>query len=525
MVPEFRNEPFTDFTEHSNARAFEAALAEAEGSVRDWPLIIGGEPTKPAETGAWIASHNPARHKIAVGRVARAGREDADRALDAAWAAFEPWSRLEAAERARVLLRTATILRRRKHHFSAAMVLEAGKPWNEADADTAEAIDFGEFYAREARRLQSLCTAERQPLTRLAGTDNDLVYLPLGVGLIVPPWNFPLAILCGMTVGAIVAGNTVLLKPSSLTPVIGAMLMEALREAGLPPGVVNFIPGPGGEVGEYMIHHPRVRFVSFTGSREVGCHIYESAARVQPGQKWLKRVIAEMGGKDAIVVDETLSEAQLDEAAQAVVASAFGFAGQKCSACSRLIAVEAVYEPLVQRVVALASALKVGDPRARETQVGPVVDAAQLRKIADYLSIGKQEGKLLLGGGSDGKEGFYVEPTIFGDVDGRARISQEEIFGPVLACTRAPDYESAIRLANDTDYGLTGAFFSQDPSRLAYARREFQVGNLYLNRKCTGALVGVEPFGGFDMSGTDSKAGGRDYLLLLTQPKVISERI
>ena len=517
MVPEFRNEPFTDFTDHSNAQAFEAALAQSEQSARDWPLVIGGALV---ETGAWIPYHNPARHNTTVGRVARAGQSEADRALDAAWSAFEPWSRLDPAERARLLLRTASILKARKPHLSATMVREAGKPWNEADADTAEAIDFCEFYAREALRL-----AERQPLTRLAGTDNDLVYLPLGVGLIVPPWNFPLAILCGMTAGAIVAGNTVLLKPSSLTPVIGALFMEALTEAGLPPGVVNFIPGPGGEVGEYLINHPRVRFVSFTGSREVGSHIYESAAKVQPGQKWLKRVIAEMGGKDAIVVDETLSEAQLDEAAQAVVASAFGFAGQKCSACSRLIAVEAVYEPLVERVVALASQLSIGDPRVRETQVGPVADGAQHRKITDYISIGRQEGKLLLGGGSDGKEGFYVEPTIFGDVDGSARISQEEIFGPVLACTRAPDYEVAIRLANDTDFGLTGAFFSQDPARLAYARREFHVGNLYLNRKCTGALVGVEPFGGFNMSGTDSKAGGRDYLLLLTQPKVISERI
>ena len=517
MVPDFRNEPFTDFSVQSNAREFEAALSEIEGSAQDWPLVIDGTP---AMTGAWIASHNPARHKTSVGRVARAGREEADRAFDAAWSAFETWSRLEASERARLVLRTASVLRRRKHHFSAATVLEAGKPWNEADADTAEAIDFCEFYAREALRL-----AERQPLTRLAGTDNDLVYLPLGVGLIVPPWNFPLAILCGMTVGAIVAGNTVLLKPSSLTPVIGAMLMEALEEAGLPPGVVNFIPGPGGEVGEYLIGHPRLRFVSFTGSREVGSHIYETAAKVQPGQKWLKRVIAEMGGKDAIVVDETLSDAQLDSAAEAVVASAFGFAGQKCSACSRLIAVEAVYERLVERVVARAATLKFGDPRSRETQVGPVVDGGQFRKIGEYVLIGRQEGKLLLGGGSDSKEGFYVEPTIFGDVDGRARISQEEIFGPVLACTRAPYYESAIRLANDTDYGLTGAFFSQDPSRLAYARREFHVGNLYLNRKCTGALVGVEPFGGFNMSGTDSKAGGRDYLLLLTQPKTISERV
>ena len=517
MVPDFRNEPFTDFSIPANRQAMEAALAGAERDVRDWPLVIAGQRVT---TDGWLSSHNPARHKTLVGRVSRATRAEADRALDAAWDAFKTWSRLEAAERARLLLRTAAVMRRRKHELSAVMVLEVGKPWNEADADTAEAIDFCEFYAREALRL-----AEPQPLTRLLGTDNDLVYLPLGVGLIVPPWNFPLAILAGMTAGAIVAGNTVLLKPSSLTPIVGAAFMAALEEAGLPPGVVNFIPGPGGQVGEYLIDHPRIRFVSFTGSREVGCHIYETAAKVHPGQKWLKRVIAEMGGKDAIVVDDTLSDAQLDGAAEAVVASAFGFAGQKCSACSRLIAVSSVYDALVEKVVDLARTLRVGDPKALGTQMGPVADGGQFRKITEYLQIGRQEGTLLLGGGSDSKEGFYVEPTIFGGVDPKARISQEEIFGPVLACTRAPDWKAAIDMANDTDYGLTGAFFSQDPDRLLYARREFHVGNLYLNRKCTGALVGVEPFGGFNMSGTDSKAGGRDYLLLLTQPKTVSERL
>jgi len=517
VVPDFRNEPFTDFSVPANRQAFETALQSAEHDVRDWPLVIAGARVT---TDGWLTSHNPARHKTLVGRVARATKAEADRALDTAWAAFETWSRLEATERARVVMRTAAVLRRRKHEFSATMVLEVGKPWAEADADVAEAIDFCEFYAREALRL-----AEPQTLTRLPGTDNDLVYLPLGVGLIVPPWNFPLAILTGMTAGAIVAGNTVLLKPSSLTPIIGAKLMEALEEAGLPPGVVNFIPGPGGEVGEYLIDHPRIRFVSFTGSREVGCHIHETAARVHPGQKWLKRVIAEMGGKDAIVVDDTLSDSQLDAAAEAVVASAFGFAGQKCSACSRLIAVNSVYDALVGKVVDRAKTLRVGDPKAFETQMGPVADGGQFRKITEYTEIGRREGKLVLGGGSDSKEGFYVEPTIFGDVDPAARISREEIFGPVLACTRAPDWKAAIGIANDTDYGLTGAFFSQDRSRLAHARREFHVGNLYLNRKCTGALVGVEPFGGFNMSGTDSKAGGRDYLLLLTQPKTISERL
>ncbi len=515
MVPEFRNEALTDFSLPANRQAMEQALEAAEGRAgQEYPLRIGGEPVT---SGAWFTSINPARPSMVVGRVARAGRAEADRALAAAQEAFKTWSRTDAAERARLLFKTAAIMRRRKHDFSATMVLEIGKPWPEADADTAEAIDFCEFYGREMLRL-----AAPQPLTRIPGTDNDLVYLPLGVGLIVPPWNFPLAILTGMTVSAIVAGNTVLLKPSSLTPVIGAMLVQVLEEAGLPPGVVNFIPGPGGEVGEYLIQHPQIRFVSFTGSREVGSHIYETAAKVQPGQRWLKRVIAEMGGKDAIVVDET---ADLDAAAEGVVVSAFGFSGQKCSACSRLIAVDAIYDDLLERVVARAKALRVGDPRHYETQMGPVADINQFRKIMGYIEVGRQEGRLVLGGNGDSKEGFFVEPTIFADVAPGARIEQEEIFGPVLACIRARDYDDALRIANDTVFGLTGGVYSRDRYRLKQAREEFHVGNLYFNRKCTGALVGVEPFGGFNMSGTDSKAGGRDYLLLLTQPKVISERL
>jgi 1-pyrroline-5-carboxylate dehydrogenase len=514
VVPEFRNEALTDFSVPANREAFERALgATEERSGREYPLRIGGEAVT---TGEWIPSHNPAHPKQVVGRVARAGRAEAARALAVAEAAFQTWSRTDPAERARVLFKTAAVMRRRKHELSAAMVLEAGKPWPEADADTAEAIDFCEFYGREMLRL-----AERQPLTAYPNTENELVYLPLGVGLVVPPWNFPLAILCGMTAGAIVAGNTVLLKPASLTPVIGALLAQTLEDAGLPPGVVNFLPGPGGEVGEYLTNHPRIRFVSFTGSRDVGTHIYETAAKVQPGQKWLKRVVAEMGGKDAIVVDET---ADLDAAAEGVVASTFGYSGQKCSACSRLIVVDGVYDSLVERVVAGARALRVGDPRAYETQMGPVVDGGQFKKIGEYLEVGRLEGRLLLGGNADAKEGFYVEPTVFGDVAPGARLEQEEIFGPVLACVRARDFDDALRIANDTDYGLTGAVYSRDRTRLAQARREFHTGNLYLNRKCTGALVGVEPFGGFDMSGTNSKAGGRDYLLQFTQAKVISER-
>jgi 1-pyrroline-5-carboxylate dehydrogenase len=515
MVPEFRNEPLTDFGRPEARQAFEAALATVRGEFgREWPLVIAGEPVL---TGAWLISHDPCNTEQVVGRVARASRAEADRALAAAEQAFGEWSHMAAGDRARVLLRAAALLRERKHEFSATMVYEIGKTWPEADADTAEAIDFLEFYAREAYRL-----AERQPLTRIAGTDNELVYLPLGVGVVIPPWNFPLAIACGMTAGPVAAGNTVILKPASLTPVVAARLVALLHEAGLPPGVVNFLPGPGGEVGDYLVAHPRVRFVSFTGSREVGCHIYELAAKVQPGQRWLKRVVAEMGGKDPIVVDES---ADLDAAAAGVVTSAYGFQGQKCSACSRLIAVESVYRAVTARVIERARALRVGPAEDPASQMAALASADQLDKVRSYVEIGQREGRLALGGRAGDPRGYFFEPTIFCDVPPTARIAREEIFGPVLACTPARDFAEAIRFANATDYGLTGSVYARDPARLAYARRHLHVGNLYINRKCTGALVGVEPFGGFNMSGTNAKAGGRDYLPLFMEAKVISERV
>lgn len=515
MVPEFRNEPPTDFGRPEERAAFAAALGAVRAEFgREWPLVIDGAPVW---TGAWIESFDPCQQDQLVGRVARASRAEAERALDAAERAAHDWARLPAAARAGVLLRAAALLRRRKHEFSATMVYEIGKTWPEADADTAEAIDFLEFYAREACRL-----AAEQPLTRIPGTDNELFYLPLGVGVVIPPWNFPLAIACGTTVGPVAAGNTVILKPASLTPVVAAKLVDLLHEAGLPPGVVNFLPGSGSDVGDYLVAHPRIRFVSFTGSREVGCHIYELAARVQPGQRWLKRVVAEMGGKDPIVVDES---ADLDEAAAGVVTSAYGFQGQKCSACSRLIAVQTVYSAVTERVVERARALRVGPAADPSSQVAALASADQLAKVQSYVEIGRQEGRLALGGRTGDPRGYFFEPTVFCDVSPAARIFREEIFGPVLACTPARDFADAIRLANESDYGLTGAVYARDPARLAYARRELHVGNLYINRKCTGALVGVEPFGGFNMSGTNAKAGGRDYLLLFTQAKVISERL
>ncbi|CAI6078570.1 L-glutamate gamma-semialdehyde dehydrogenase [Cohnella sp. JJ-181] len=520
MRTEFRNEAFTNFKEEPHQLAYEEALRAVESSLgKTYPLVIGGARL---ETERTQTSVNPARRDQVVGIVAQADRELAERAVREAASAYETWRRVEPDERARYLYRAAAMLRLRKHEFSAWMTLEAGKTRSEADADTAEAIDFMEFYAREMQRL-----ARPQPLTAAREEENELYYMPLGVGVVIPPWNFPLAIVAGMTCAAVVCGNAVVLKPASPTPVVAAKFVELLEQAGIPPGVVNFLPGQGGEVGDALVDHPLTRFVSFTGSRDVGLRINERAAKAQPGQKWIKRVVLEMGGKDAIVVD---ASADPDLAADAIAASAFGFSGQKCSACSRAIVHQDIYEAVLDKVVERTGKLIVGNPADRATDVGPVIDAKAYRKILAYIDIGKREGRLAFGGGTAGTldpedpEGWFVEPTIFAEVDPRARISQEEIFGPVVAFTKAASFEEALRFANGTEYGLTGAVISNDRANLELARREFFAGNLYLNRKCTGALVGTHPFGGFNMSGTDSKAGGRDYLLLFTQAKVVSER-
>jgi 1-pyrroline-5-carboxylate dehydrogenase len=514
MVPEFANEALTDFSDPTNRQAMQAALQQVKGQFgREWPLVIGGERVKP---GAWIDSFNPCQKNELVGRVARAGRGEAERAIDAAWAAFPDWSRSQTAERARLLLKAAALMRARKHLFSATMVYEAAKTWPEADADTAEAIDFLEYYGREALRL-----AGPHPLPRLAGEDNELTYLPLGMGVVIPPWNFPLAITCGMTAAAIVTGNTAILKPASLTPIIAARLVDLLEEAGSPPGVVNFLAGSGSEVGDFMVGHARTRFISFTGSREVGTHIYALASQVQGGQRWLKRVVAEMGGKDAIIVDET---ADLEAAAAGITTSAYGFQGQKCSAASRAIVLEPVYQDVLGRVARQAEALRQGPAEDPATQIAAVIDESQFNKVLSYIEVGQREGRLVVGGEPDGADGWYIQPTVVADVPEHGRLAQEEIFGPLLSFVRARDYTHALAIANNTEYGLTGGVYSRKRRRLEQARAEFRVGNLYFNRKITGAMVGAQPFGGFDMSGTDSKAGGPDYLQLFLQAKVVVER-
>lgn len=518
-LPAFKNESYRDFSSAPNATAMNRAIARVGAELnREYTLIIGGERVT---TGDLLESVNPAEYSQVVGRVHRATPELADRAILVAASTFESWKKVSAEERAGYLFKAAAEMRRHKDDFNAWMVFEVGKSWAEAEADTAEAIDFMDFYARQALRY-----AGPQPLTPSPLPDevNEMTWIPLGVGVVIPPWNFPLAIMAGMTTAALVAGNTVVLKPSSDSPVIAAKFVELLERIGLPPGVVNFLPASGGEIGDLLVAHHLTRFISFTGSMEVGLRINQLAAKPSPGQLWIKRVVAEMGGKDTIIVDET---ANLDEAAAGIVAAAFGFSGQKCSACSRAVIVDSVYDEVLRLVVEKARSLEVADVRSNGPFTGPVVSQKAFTSITRYIEIGRSEGRLLLGGGDHphADRGFFIPLTIFADVAPDARIAQEEIFGPVLACIRAADFDTALSIANNTIYGLTGALYSGLRSRIEQARRDFHVGNLYINRKCTGALVDVHPFGGFNMSGTDSKAGGRDYLALFLQAKSIAEKL
>ncbi|HXF05633.1 MAG TPA: L-glutamate gamma-semialdehyde dehydrogenase [Blastocatellia bacterium] len=519
MIPPFKNEPLTDFTDHNNRLAMEQAIRRVESEFgREYPAIIGGERVT---TGDLLKSVNPSNYDEVVGFAHRGDQSHVDRALEAAWQAFEGWKRLSAEERARYLFQAAAVLRRRKFEMAAWIVLEVGKSWAEADADVAEAIDMMEFYGREAVRY-----AGPRPVTPspLPGEHNEWFYIPLGAGVIIPPWNFPLAILVGMTMGAVAAGNTAIVKPSSDSPIIAAKFLEILEEASFPPGVVNYLPGSGAKVGDYLVTHPRTRFIAFTGSMEVGLRINELAAKTSPGQIWVKRVIAEMGGKNAIIVD---SSADLDAAAEGIITSAYGYSGQKCSACSRAIFLEDVYDAGVEKVIERAKRITVGPTKDPNNWMGPVVSNSAYKSILQYIEIGRGEGKLLLGGHplEELGRGWFIAPTIFGDVSPGARIAQEEIFGPVLACMRAKDFDEALAIANGTVYGLTGGVYSRNRAHLERARKEFHVGNLYFNRKITGALVDVHPFGGFNMSGTDSKAGGRDYLLLFLQAKSVAEKL
>ncbi len=518
-LDEFRNEPFTDYSTAENAAAMRTAIEQVRSELgREYPLIINGEKITLEKK---FSSINPAEKSQVVGIFSDA---DADaenltaKAIDAATNAFKFWQFVAPAERAEYLFKAAAIIRERKHYFSAWMCFETGKTWAEADGDTAEAIDFLEFYGREIFRW-----TDKQPVTPYAGEDNRFEYIPLGVGAIIPPWNFPLAIMCGMTMAAVVCGNTAVLKPSPDAPTIAYKFMEVLEEIGLPAGVVNFVVGSGAAVGEQMVQSPKVRFISFTGSKNVGLHIYEEAAKTRPGQKWMKRVVAEMGGKDAIVV---CADADLDSAASGIVSAAFGFQGQKCSACSRLIVDEKVHDALLEKIVQLTKNLKVGLPTEGETQLTAVINQKSVDNVKKAIETAKAEGgEIVYGGNADHESGFYIEPTIIKNVNAGSNLEQQEVFAPVLAVIKVKDFDEALDVANGTDYGLTGSVYSTTQANLERARREFHVGNLYLNRKSTGALVGVHPFGGFNMSGTDSKAGGREYLLQFMQGKSVSQKI
>jgi len=510
----FRNEPFTDFITPENQRAMQEALAQARAELgRTYDLVIGG---MPVQMKATFDSVNPAAPAEVIGRHYAATAAESNAAVAAANAAFAGWSKTAAEERIALLVRAAALLRERHFEFCAWLTLEVGKNWGEADADVGECIDFLEFYAREAQRLDRATTPIQYP-----GERNQLRYVPLGVGAVIPPWNFPLAIMAGMTAAAIVCGNTVVLKPSPDAPTIAARFLALLVEAGLPDGVVNLVQG-GAEVGSALIEHPQVRFIAFTGSKKVGLQIYERAARTQPGQHFLRRTILELGGKDSIVVE---ADCDLDAAVEGVAASAFGFSGQKCSACSRVIVAEAVYDIFCDRLRERVEALASGDPE-KNFAVGPVINEVAKRRVLDYIELGKKEGRLLTGGKAleSSGNGYFIAPTVFTDVAPEARLAQEEIFGPVLAVLRSSSFDDALAIANNTEYGLTGAIYTQSREKLERAREEFQVGNLYFNRKCTGAMVGAHPFGGFKLSGTDSKAGGADYLLLFTQAKSIAEK-
>lgn len=525
MTP-FKNMTYLDFSKKSIANKQHKAIMDVRKKFgKQYPNYIDG---KKIYTKNKTKSINPAHPGEVVGIFQKADEKDAEKAVQASQKAFETWKYVPAKERASYLFKAAKIMKRRRYEINAWMISETGKNYLEADADTCEAIDFLEFYAREAIRY-----AQKQPLTPYPGEKNDYFYIPLGVGVVIPPWNFPMAILTGMTTAAIVAGNTVVLKPSSDSPMMGQILNEIMQEAGLPKGVLNFLVASGSVGGNYLVKHPQTRFIAFTGSMQVGLTIVENANKfpqkdpryVKKGkdQIWIKRVINEMGGKDAIIVD---SEADIDEAVNGVVTSAFGFQGQKCSACSRAIVDKAVHKEFNKKLKAAVEALEVGDPIDNK-RVGPVINKGPFLSIMEYIEIGKKEGKLLTGGkavdGLDG--GYYIQPTVFTDIKPNARLAQEEVFGPVLAVIKANNFDHALTIANGTIYGLTGGVYSLNKEKIERARNEFHVGNLYFNRKCTGALVDVQPFGGFNMSGTDSKAGGRDYLLQFMQGKSVAEKI
>ena len=512
--PKFQNEPLSDFSRAANRDAMVAALKTVRGQLgQTYPVVIDNVAVA---TTTFIDSVNPSKKSELIGRTGKATAKQAEEAIASASKAFETWRDTPVKDRAAFLRRAADVMRYRRFELSAWIVLETGKPWRESDADVAEAIDFCDYYAVEAEKMWHTQDVD------VPGEENAYFYEPRGVAAVIAPWNFPLAILCGMAAAAVVTGNTVVMKPAEQSGVIGAKLMECFQQAGCPAGVVNFLPGEGEEVGPVLVNHPEVALIAFTGSLKVALLINEQASRTAGGQQFVKKVIAEMGGKNAVIVD---ADADLDEAVKGVVDSAFGYGGQKCSAGSRAIVLEGIYDKFLERVIEATKSLTVSPAESPGCSLGPVIDAESRDRIHKFIDSGKQQAKLAfqydLGTLAD--EGFFVGPTIFADVPETATIAQEEIFGPVLSVIKAKDLDDALRIANGTKYALTGGVFSRSPEHIQRVKRKFRVGNLYVNRKCTGALVHRQPFGGFKMSGIGSKAGGPDYLLQFVVPRTITE--
>src|SRR5438067_7247859 len=509
----YENSPLVNFVYQESQEKMRTALREVRNRFGEkYPLVIGGEKVW---TDKLTPSVNPSAPKEVVGYVAEAGIPEAERAVKAARTAFDKWSRTPSEERARLLERAAAIMDRRRYELSALEVFEVGKPWAEADGDIREAIDFCTFYARQMRLIGRPRLTQNVP-----GDESYQHYWPRGVALVIAPWNFPMAILCGMVSAALVTGNTVIMKPSEQSVIIGAMLMEIYEEAGVPPGVLNFLNGKGSVIGAHMVDHKDVDLIAFTGSREVGLWIWESAGKTREGQRELKRVICEMGGKNAMIVD---SDADLDEAIVDSIYSAFGFQGQKCSALSRLIVLEENYDRVMERLLGAAASVRVGNPEEPGIMVGPVIDEAAYRRILDYIEVGKNEATLAYQATDLPPHGYFIPPTIFTGLKPNMQIACEEIFGPVLGVIKVRDLDEAIEVANGIDYALTGGFFSRSPANIERVKAQLEAGNVYINRPCTGAIVGRHPFGGFKMSGSGTKAGGKDYLLQFLIPRVVTE--
>ncbi len=511
----YKNSSLVNFVYKDSQEKMRSALREVRNRFGEkHPLVIGGEKVW---TDKLTPSVNPSAPKMVVGSVAEAGIPEAERAVKAARAAFEKWSRTPFEERAQLLERAAAIMERRRYELSALEVFEVGKPWAEADGDIREAMDFCRFYAAQTRLIGQPRLTQHVP-----GEESYQHYWPRGVALVIAPWNFPIAILCGMVSAALVTGNTVIMKPSEQSIICGAMLMQIFEEAGVPPGVLNFLSGRGSVIGAHLVDHKDVDLIAFTGSREVGLRIWESAGITRPGQRELKHVVCEMGGKNPVIID---SDADLDEAIADSIYSAFGYQGQKCSALSRLIVLEENYERVMERLLSATASLRVGNPEEPGMMVGPVIDEAAYKRIQEYIDIGKGEATLAYQAKEVPPEGYFIPPTIFTDVKPDMRIAREEIFGPVLSVLKVRDLDEAIDVANGTDYALTAGFFSRSPANIDRAKAQIEAGNVYINRSCTGAVVGRHPFGGFKMSGGGTKAGGADYLLQFLLPRVVTENV